>query len=352
MHALLEEPDDKDFIGTEFKFSGVKDSDVEKAKKLFLKFSDEYLLEQTGYGAVISKSGSFGSIYINGVKVAEEENFLFSYNITVLNAAIKKSLNRERTNVGRTAYTTSVKKILLSSNSKEVAEVLAHDLPNINLGTAHDELSWIDVQEHSVKILNNQGKYLFITSYEGMQYADMVDQAKTSGHTIITIPENLKDKIRDSEDIEGNPIINFEQFVSDYNQSFEYNFIDPSSLNKSEKNVYKLTPKIIQAFGGKPRGVKDIRISSTMRPEVFSDSNTMGCWDGNNGWIVIDREALSSVESYCGVLIHELVHAKTGYIDVTRNFESALTAIIGEICKQLLEKKEAKSSLFSWLKGN
>ena len=182
----------------------------------------------------------------------------------LLNAAIKKSLNRERTNVGRTAYTNSVKKILLSSKSKGVAEVLAHDLTNINLGTAHDELSWIDVQEHSVKILNNQGKYLFITSYVGMQYADMIDQAKRSDHTIINIPENLKDKIENSQDIEGNPIINFEQFVSDYNASFEYNFIYLNNLNNSERNVYNLTPKIIEIFGGKPKEVNDIRISTTI----------------------------------------------------------------------------------------
>jgi hypothetical protein len=352
LHALLEESDDKNFTGTEFQFSGLRNEDVEQAKNLFLKFSNDELLEGTSYGDVVSKSGDFGSIYINGVKVAEEENFLFSYNITVLNAAIKKSLNRERTNVGRTAYTNSVKKILLSSKSKGVAEVLAHDLTNINLGTAHDELSWIDVQEHSVKILNNQGKYLFITSYEGMQYADMIDQAKRSGHTIITIPENLKDKIENSQDIEGNPIINFEQFVSDYNDSFEYSFINPNSLNSSERNVYNLTPKIIAIFGGKPKEVEDIRISTTMRPEIFSDSNTMGCWDERNNWIVIDRQALSSVQSYCGVLIHELIHAKTGLIDVTRDFESALTNTIGEICRQLIERKENKSSIFSWLKGS
>jgi len=203
-----------------------------------------------------------------------------------------------------------------------------------------------------VKILNNQGKYLFITSYEGMQYADMIDQAKRSGHTIITIPENLKDKIESSQDIEGNPIIDFEQFVSDYNDSFEYNFINPNNLNASERNVYDLTSRVIEVFGGKPKEVEDIRISTTMRPEIFSDSNTMGCWDERNSWIVIDRKALSSVQSYCGVLIHELIHAKTGFIDVTRDFESALTDTIGEICRQLLEKKETKSSIFSWLRGS
>lgn len=56
------------------------------------------------------------------VKVAEETNFLFSYNITSLNAQIKKALNRERTNVGRTAYTGRIKDILKECCSDVVKE--------------------------------------------------------------------------------------------------------------------------------------------------------------------------------------------------------------------------------------
>ena len=87
------------------------------AKSMFYLFSDTSLLEQTKYGDVLEKATANACIYINGVKVAEEPNFLFSYNITSLNAAIKKSLNRERTNVGRTAYTGRIKEILKDCHS-------------------------------------------------------------------------------------------------------------------------------------------------------------------------------------------------------------------------------------------
>lgn len=63
LHDLLGESDDKNFIGTEFQFSGLRDYDVEQAKNLFLKFSNDKLLEETNYGDVVSKSGDFGSIY-------------------------------------------------------------------------------------------------------------------------------------------------------------------------------------------------------------------------------------------------------------------------------------------------
>jgi hypothetical protein len=170
LHAIIEDSPKPNFIGTEFKLIGVNDLDIEKAKKLFLKFSGDKIIETTEQGQIVSKSSDKGNIYVNGVMVAEEENFLFSYNITKLSSSLKKSLNRERTNVGRTAYTNSVKKILLNAKSKDVAEILADDLTNINRGTAHDELLWIDVQEHSVKILNQLGKYLFVTSLEAMQF--------------------------------------------------------------------------------------------------------------------------------------------------------------------------------------
>jgi hypothetical protein len=325
-------------VGTEFILNGVSDKDIEEAKNLFLKFSGEKVIENTKQGQVVERKNKFGNIYINGVKVAEEENFLFSYNITVLNASIKKALNRERTNVGRSAYTDSIKKILLASQSKEVAESLAKDLTNINKGTARDELTWIDVQEHSVKILNQQGKYLFITSLEAMQHPDMIDQAKNSGHEIITIPENLKYKIQGSTDLSGNPIVDIGQFVSNYNDSFDFNFLDPEKLTQKEKEIYDLTPKIIDIFGGQPKKVKSIKISTTMRKDFFADVETLGCWDEKTNSIVLSRKTLKSLQDYSGTLIHELIHAKTGYDDVTRVFESELTVTIGKLCGNLLTK--------------
>lgn len=338
LHAIIEDPKDPQFIGTEFELIGATDKDIEDAKNLFLKFSGERIIETTKQGQVAEKKGKHGNIYINGVKVAEEENFLFSYNITVMNAAIKKALNRERTNVGRSAYTESIKKILLASASKDLAEILAKDLTNINLGTAHDELTWIDVQEHSVKILNQQGKFLFVTSFEAMDHPDMIDQARNSGHEIITVPENLKYKIQGSTDLSGNPIIDIGQFVSNYNDSFDFTFIDPDKLNDTEKSIYKLTSKIIDLFGGQPRKVKSIKISSTMRKDFFGDVETLGCWDERTSSIVLSRKTLKNVTDYSGTLIHELIHAKTGQDDVTRAFENSLTETIGQLCGHILDK--------------
>ncbi len=119
LHAYISAPSNPNFVGTEFTFKGINETDIAKAKDLFLKFSSEEIIEKTKYGEVIRKKATTARIYINGVKVADEENFLFSYNITALNEAIKKALNRERSNVGRSAYSDRVRAILISSGNKD-----------------------------------------------------------------------------------------------------------------------------------------------------------------------------------------------------------------------------------------
>jgi hypothetical protein len=339
LHANIAEPSDDKLVGTEFIIAGATDDDISKAKNLFLKFTGEHVLETTKAGDIVNKVGSIGKIYINGVKVAEEENFLFSYNITQLTAAIKKSLNRERTNVGRTAYTDSIKKILLACKSTEVAKILADDLQNINYGTQHDELSWIDVQEHSVKILNQNEKVLFVSSMDIMMHPDMIEEAKASGHQIISIPENLKEKIKGGTDLSGKPIIDISQFTTNYNDSFSFEFVAIEDLTDKEREVYNLTTDILNLVDGKPRIVRDIKISTTMRKDFFSQSETVGIWEPSTSSIIILRKMLNSIKDYAGVLIHEAIHAKSGLGDVSRNFEHELTVAIGQVCEKALTKR-------------
>lgn len=339
LHANISEPTDDKLVGTEFIIDGATDEDISKAKNLFLKFTGEQVLEITKAGDVVNKVGSIGKIYINGVKVAEEENFLFSYNITQPTAAIKKALNRERTNVGRTAYTDSVKKILLGCKSTDVAKILADDLQNINYGTQHDELSWIDVQEHSVKILNQNEKVLFVSSMDIMMHPDMIEEAKASGHQIISIPENLKEKIKGGLDLSGKPIIDISQFTTNYNDSFSFDFVAIENLTTKEREVYDMTNDILNLVDGKPRIVRDIKISTTMRKDFFSEGETVGVWEPSTGFIIILRKMLNSVKDYAGTLIHESIHAKSGVSDISRNFEHELTVAIGQVCEKALNKR-------------
>ena len=337
LHACISSPLDPKIVGTEFIFDDVNGEDIEKAKDLFLRFSGERVIETTDYGEVLQKKGRVARIYVNGVKVSEEENFLFSYNVTSLTRAIRKALNRERSNVGRSAYSGRVKSILLSCKGKEVAECLVNDLKDYYTGEMHDELKWIDVQEHAVKILNATERVVFFTTEELMYATNMVDEAKKSGYKIVTIPENLKQRIQGSRDISGTLIRDLGQFYSEYHESFEFKFIDPSDLTSQEREIFGKTDETLNLIGGKPRKIKEIKISETMRKELVSFIERNGVWEESTGRIIIKRSQLKRIEDYAGTLLHEVAHAISGTTDVSREFEDELTRLLGIISSRALD---------------
>jgi len=123
LQASVSPPNNPQMIGTDFELQGVTSAEVKAAKDFFLKFSGERVLDQTSYGQILEKAKERAArVYVTGLLVAEEECFAFSHNITSLTAAMRRALNRERTNVGRTAYADRVKAMLLASQSGEVAQ--------------------------------------------------------------------------------------------------------------------------------------------------------------------------------------------------------------------------------------
>ncbi|WP_434414462.1 sensor histidine kinase [symbiont of Argiope bruennichi] len=349
LHAVINSPTEKELIGTEFILSGITLEDMNLAKKQFIVFSNAKILEKTLYGEIVEKQEDKAFIYLNGIKVAEEENFLFSYNITSLDSKIKKSLNRERTNVGRNAYSERVKKILKSTVKEDIIKAIGHDLINISQGTHHDELSWIDIQEHAIKNLNATGKFVFFTPEEASIYPDIVDEVMSQGKEIIYITSSLKQKIRNLIDISGNKILEFDTFIDEYNNSFEYKIIDYSQLSSKEKEIFDQTNEIINLIGGLPRIVKQVVISETIQKNLLSSREEIGHWDSVNRRIIVKRNQLKNLSSYAGTLIHEVIHAKTGAFDCTREFESELTYVIGKLTeRQLKSKDNSKKSWFFW----
>jgi len=335
LHAKVYEEEDRSFVGTKIILSGISDYYIHQAKQLFLRFNEVRRLDSTEFGDIYSRNHDTAVIYVNGVQVAEEENFLFSYNITSLNAKIKKSLNRERTNVGRTAYSDRVKSILLSSRSENVMDKLSMDLSNIDKGKQHDELLWLDVQVHAIKILNESKNRVFVTPGEAIQDNDLIDDMQESGENILFIPQKTAEKIRGTNDNEGNPIREIWEYRKEYTESFEYDFVPIQKLSKREQDIYNYKDRIIALFGGVPQNVSEIKISENIRPKLYEDS-AAGVYESLNQRIIIKRSQLSKIENFAGTLMHELVHAKTGYSDVTRDFESALTSLTGKLTYHIL----------------
>jgi hypothetical protein len=321
--------------GTEFVLKGVSSAEINAAKSFFLKFSTEPLLEKTEFGEVYSCKKGKALIFVNGVKVAKEEKFLFSYNITSLTSKMKKALNRERTHVGRTAYTDRVKSILLSCSGEKVIQALVDDIELVEKGLNSDETSWIDVAKHAIGHLNKMEKVVFVTPKQGIERGDLVSNAKLDGYRVVFINEAIAQKIRGSLDPAGNPIRDLGQYVVEYNESFQYKFVDPRNLMPSEKDVFNKMDQILDIAGGKPSEVRSIKISETMR--LGSDSRTTGVWEAAQGMIVIKRSQLKSLSLFAGTLVHEVIHAKSGWGDLSRGFELALSEMLGFIIAKELE---------------
>lgn len=335
LHVTINPPSDTRLVGTDIALSGVSDDDVAQAKGFFLRYSPGVLLERTRYGAILRRpEEGRARIYVNGLRVAEEERFLFSYDVTSLTAALRRALNRERTNVGRTAYADRVKAILLSATSTDVANALALDLVGFASGTLHDETSWLDVALHACRILNASEKVIFLTTREVLTAGAYVSHAHDDGFRIVTVPDELRRKLANAKDVAGNPVVDLLQYQDQFNASFSFNFVAPETLTPQERAVFARTDEIITLVGRRPRALRSVLVSETMRINVTGTSEVIGIWDPSSGQIVIRRDQLSSVGSYAGALLHELTHVTSGTADLSLSFEDALTETVGTVASR------------------
>lgn len=338
LHAFIAPIDEPGFQGTDVILRGLADDDMARAKDFFLRFSSEQLLEQTKYGDILGPSGTGkgarpARVYVNGLFVAEEPNFLLSYNITTLSAALRKALNRERTNVGRTAYGERVKAILLSSGGRDVAGLLAADLEGFAAGTMHDELtSWRDVAVHACRILNSNDKVVFVTSDQLTASTTLVSYAQKDGYRLIVVPSDVAGRLGRLKDLEGNAIRDLGQYGREWEDSFQFHFVTADELRANERAVFALTDELLHlAQLGRARArIKEVAISETMRL-TGRNQEALGLWQPEAGHIIIRRDQLRSAVAYASTLLHEVGHVISGAGDVTWEFEDGLTSLLGNI---------------------
>lgn len=337
LHAMVGPASDPSIEGTDVLLTGraVTESAVAAAKALFLQFSDAETIGATRFGQVLRPTGP-AKIYVNGLQVATEEAFLFSYNITSSTKKLRQALNRERSNVGRSAYTDRVKDILLACEDTPVVDGLVRDLAGFSAGDQHDETRWRDVGLHACKALNTARRVLFVTASELTTAKEVVERARDDGCEIIVVPDDIRRALPNLTDAAGNRIRDLDEYKREWDESFTFDFVDRAGLTAAEQAVWDELPRILEARGGVPRRVRDIRISQTMRLERARFKEAVGVWDPAERMIVIKRSQLTSVESLAGTVLHEIVHAVSGAPDISAEFEEELTRELGTIVARRL----------------
>lgn len=351
LHASFSDPKDTSMVGTDFTIYGISEETVEKAKSMFLYFDQNaVLLEKTKYGEVYQNGTANPSyIYINGVQVATEDNFMFTYNITNINAQIKKAINRERTNVGRSAYSNTIKMILRQCKSDKVLITLVEDLKNIMTGTNHDESGWEDVATYAAKTLNESGEVVFMTPSNRDDLSNQqLEILKNSGKKLIMITDKVYSKISEF-------VITFKDVYDAYEKNFQYKFIDYSDLTQQEQLVFD-TSKILIDFLEKNnyKNNANIKISETIQVDS-SGRETLGLCLHDENTIIIKRSVLVSKEKFLGILAHEFAHYHSHYPDNSRDFENVLTDMLGyalcEIVSNITDLPQKENRTIKKIKG-
>ncbi|HVH63441.1 MAG TPA: ATP-binding protein [Candidatus Dormibacteraeota bacterium] len=340
LHATIAAPADGQLKGTDFALSKLSDRDMALAKDYFLRFAKDEVLEKTDLGTILKRrKDEPARVYVKGVRVATEDQFLFSYNITSTTAQLQRALNRERTNVGRSAYQDRVKAILLKARSDVVAQHLVEDLQRIQAGTNHDEITWLDVQEQVVRILAARGKTLFVTSQQLFIHGATVQEARQDGYRVLVIPDRLLARLPSLRDLNGNPILDLSAFVQLWNASFQYDFVAPAKLNAAERKVWRILPELLRLADAHAKRVQEVLISNTMRLDE-GQYETEGVWDPPR--IVVKRSVLESPRHFARVVLHEIAHASSGANHGSIPFMAAIDDLAGVAAVTALVKRGPK----------
>jgi hypothetical protein len=328
LHAIVDGPADID--GTDVSLAGISDADVAEAMAFFLVFDDTVaVLESTPAGQVLARPGTAPrSVYVRGVRVAEDDGLLFSYNVTKVDAKLRRALNRERSNVGRSAYTDRIKAILLAVETPTVLAQLVADMAGFAKGATRDEVKWNDVAERVVRQLAiADPDTVFVTAAQRWSHPELIRRAELDGKHVFVIPDALAARLRAAGD---DTVTTLERFAADWNDRVVIEPIDPSLLEPHEQAVLALAGDIL-AIVGRRRDEWAVVVSETLHLTPDGTETAHGLWEPAQRRIVIHRSCLARPEVFVGTLLHEIGHAVTGATDLTAAFEEGLTDLLGTV---------------------
>ena len=217
------------------------------------------VLETTPAGQVLARPGDAPrSVYVRGVRVAEDDGLLFSYNVTKVDAKLRRALNRERSNVGRSAYTDRIKAILLAVETPHVLTRLVDDMAGFAKGATRDEVKWNDVAERVVRQLAvSDPDTVFVTAGQRWSHPELIRRAEIDGKHVFVIPDALAARLRAADD---DTVTTLERFAAEWNDRVVIEPIDPSHLERDERAVLDLAGDVLAHRRPPPRRVGGGRV--------------------------------------------------------------------------------------------
>ncbi|MDS1002023.1 ATP-binding protein [Clostridium sporogenes] len=246
LHVYVYPNNDKAFKGTEFIFKKCKREYIEQAKKEFLifKWNEVEFIEKTQFGDILKKENNNADIYINGMKIGEDKNLAFSYNIKNISSKLKKSLNRERKYISRDAYREDIKRIIKNSTKTEILDIFEKQLRRTYSDNSYAEIKWNTVLIKISKYIINKYKsknVRFICNEDIVDNKELYDLlCKSKDVEIINVSEKIKKDIN-----------KYRRYIDEDNLFIEDSFVieeellNKKDLNESQRNVLEEAIKIL-----------------------------------------------------------------------------------------------------------
>lgn len=348
LHALLDTNFvNPEFEGTEFSFLYLEDVYIYSAKKYFLRYTQEPIVEEVRelsrritWGQILEKTDMYAHIYFNGVKVATEEKFMFSYNITHITEATQRKLNRERQHVPREVYKDAVESMLLNAQTKNFQTRLAQKLRDTDTKSLPDEISkWKKVKVYAIRIQNSLQKTLFFTPEEYMFSYNLINDAINDGYYTVQIDTATAKLLPPITDIDGQTIITVEEYERILAANLQFDELRPEEFTAQEAAVFAATTRILDAIGGKPPIIQAIKVAQYIRPHANSDKtphnfpNLSSYWDKSRHILVIYRNELSSVKDYAYTLLQLVALIQSDAKPGTIEYHLELLVLLKQLCK-------------------
>ncbi|NFO90830.1 hypothetical protein FDC66_06535 [Clostridium botulinum] len=160
------------WIGTQIILDNCCDNFINEAKSYFIRYREKItVINETKYGDVILEddSNNNGTIYLNGIKIAYENTFLYSYNIKSEDNKLKNGISRERTELSREVYRDSLKQIIKYINNEKVLGEYYKSIIKSRDGSLKGELIYSEAQVGAIKytFINNIKIVIFPSQRKG-----------------------------------------------------------------------------------------------------------------------------------------------------------------------------------------
>jgi hypothetical protein len=319
LHACIQKLEEDNFKGTEFTIYNCPGREYEGARDNFIRYKELKILSTTSKGQIIEKdTNSKAIIYLNGMKIAEDNRLKFSYNITSPSCKIKNGLNRERKYVSRSVYQTDLVSIIEKSEEEAVLEILVEQLRSSREGKNMSEITWKNVLVKTCNYVLRNKKTIFVSAEDKEENNEAYKLLVSSREfQILKVSNELLIDIKKYAGSLSVTKLFIEDFLVELQQT-----ISASDLSEKEKEVLDKVLKLLKS-------IDVLKSEHYLLNDVRLSDKNLAYTDQEKSAVVIPRSCLVSVECCSRNLINALCSIRQGG-------DQFKDIIIGELCSEFI----------------